>query len=194
MASPRSPPGTNGSPAMQSCAYMYASLLCNACIPICRFMFRTAEAAARREEQEEEQGRRQEKAKLNSPVGRRHRRRGSGGLRSGTTHRRWLTTTKLYGKGRRAAPTLKLNGQPPLATAKPNGQSARTRRRHPNRKPPAQGASGEAAFGCWPARGAGAVCTYSRARASTRVHGCHERRTRHGVWGSSSSDGQVYLG
>ena len=100
----------------------------------------------------------------------------------------------LYGKGRRAAPTLKLNGQSPLATAKPTGQSARTRRRHPNRKPPAQGASGEAAFGCWPARGAGAVCTYSRARASTRVHGCHERRTRHGVWGSSSSDGQVYLG
>ena len=28
----RAPPGTNGSPAMQSYAYMYASLLCNACI------------------------------------------------------------------------------------------------------------------------------------------------------------------
>ena len=126
---------------------------------------------------------------MNSPVGRRYGAGSKERLRPVTTHRRWLTTTKLYGKGRRAAPTLKLNGQPPLATAKPTGQSARTRWRHPNRKPPAQGASGEAAFGCWPARGAGAVCTYSRARASTRVHGGHERRTRHGVWGSSSSDG-----
>ena len=65
---------------------------------------------------------------MNSPVGRRYGAGSKERLRPVTTHRRWLTTTKLYGKGRRAAPMLKLNGQSPLRSPRPS-QPARARGR-----------------------------------------------------------------
>ena len=62
---------------------------------------------------------------MNSPVGRRYGAGSKERLRPVTTHRRWLTTTKLYGKGRRAALMLKLNGQSPLRSPRPSNRPER---------------------------------------------------------------------